>query len=206
MLLATGGFMLMPFGSAFTVNNLGIAMGKLPIIYLVTGICSIVSGPFMGRLADSLGKYVVFCGGSLVAIVVVGIYCNLGVTPIGWVIVINVVLFTAIMARMVSAGALSSGVPDPQDRGAYMAIASSLQQLSGGVASSVAGLVVYQAADGRIQRYGTLGTIVMVAILATIAMMYPIHRMVRDKLAREKEASAGGGSSAAPSPSPSRAA
>ena len=25
MLLATGGFMLMPFGSAFTVNNLGIA-------------------------------------------------------------------------------------------------------------------------------------------------------------------------------------
>ena len=30
MLLATGGFMLMPFGSAFTVNNLGIALGEAP--------------------------------------------------------------------------------------------------------------------------------------------------------------------------------
>ena len=37
MLLATGGFMLMPFGSAFTVNNLGIPLEQLPWIYMGTG-------------------------------------------------------------------------------------------------------------------------------------------------------------------------
>ena len=31
MLLATGGFMLMPFGSAYLVNNLGIALTSLPM-------------------------------------------------------------------------------------------------------------------------------------------------------------------------------
>jgi hypothetical protein len=32
LFLATGGFMLMPFSSAFTVNNLGISLHDLPII------------------------------------------------------------------------------------------------------------------------------------------------------------------------------
>src|SRR5215475_8327301 len=34
-LLATGGYMLMPFGSAYTVHNLGIGIEHLPTIYLV---------------------------------------------------------------------------------------------------------------------------------------------------------------------------
>ena len=36
-----------------------------------------------------------------------------------------------------------------------------------------------QTAEGRIERYDTLGFVVMGAILVTMAMMYPIHRMVR---------------------------
>jgi predicted MFS family arabinose efflux permease len=45
MLLATGGFMLMPFGSAYLVNNVGIALTSLPTIYLITGVFTI----FIGR-------------------------------------------------------------------------------------------------------------------------------------------------------------
>jgi predicted MFS family arabinose efflux permease len=175
--------MLMPFGSAFTVNNLGIALGKLPVIYLVTGVCSIIAGPLLGRLADSIGKYAVFCIGSVGAIVMVGIYCNLGVTPIWIVLALNAVLFSAIMARMISASALTSAVPDPPDRGAFMAVSASLQQLSGGVASSVAGLIVFQTASGRLEHYDVLGYVVMGAITATIAMMYPINRAVLRKQA-----------------------
>jgi predicted MFS family arabinose efflux permease len=190
MLLATGGFMLMPFGSAFTVHNLGIPLGELPIIYVVTGAVSILSGPFLGRMADTVGKYALFCTGSVLAMLVVGIYCNLGLTPLAWVVAINAVLFTAIMARMISAGALTSAVPEAQDRGAFMAVGSSLQQLSGGVASSIAGLIVYQTPGGRIERYDTLGYVVMVAILITVAMMYPIHRMARAREAAAAVAAA----------------
>src|SRR5690349_16506743 len=65
MLLATGGFMLMPFGSAYLVNNLGIALASLPTIYLVTGVFTIFIGPIVGRLADRHGKYPVFVAGSV---------------------------------------------------------------------------------------------------------------------------------------------
>jgi predicted MFS family arabinose efflux permease len=64
LFLATGGFMLMPFSSAFTVNNLGISLHDLPIIYLVTGIATIFVGPLIGKAADALGKMRVFYFGN----------------------------------------------------------------------------------------------------------------------------------------------
>ena len=179
MLMATGGFMLMPFGSAFSVNNMGIALDRLPLIYTVTGLASIVSGPLMGRLSDKVGRYAVFVGGTTLGMVVVAIYCNLGITPLFWVIVLNVFLFTAIMARMISASTLTSAIPAAQDRGAFMAVNVSVSQLAGGVAASVAGLIVVQAPNGHIEHYDTLGFVVMGAMLATIIMMYPINKAVK---------------------------
>src|SRR5690606_3869529 len=49
LFLATGGFMLMPFSSAFTVYNLGIDLDHLPVIYLVTGCAMIFIGPVVGK-------------------------------------------------------------------------------------------------------------------------------------------------------------
>ena len=52
-LLATGGYMIMPYSSAFTVNNVGIDIAHLPTIYLVSGLFSIVTGPLVGRASDA---------------------------------------------------------------------------------------------------------------------------------------------------------
>src|SRR2546428_1473464 len=43
-LLSTGSFMLMPFGSAFGIHNIGLTMDQLPILYGVTGVFSIIFG------------------------------------------------------------------------------------------------------------------------------------------------------------------
>src|SRR4051794_35166230 len=56
MTLSMGGFMLMPFGSTFTVNNLGIPLAKLPWIYMATGAVTMVAGPLVGKLSDNIGK------------------------------------------------------------------------------------------------------------------------------------------------------
>jgi predicted MFS family arabinose efflux permease len=81
MLLAVGGFMLMPFGSAFSVNNMGIPLERLPVLYMCTGVAAIIAGPLMGRVSDSVGKYPTFVGGSVVGIVLVIYYTHLGITP-----------------------------------------------------------------------------------------------------------------------------
>lgn len=181
-LLAVGGFMLMPFGSTFCVENLGIPLTRLPAVYVATGVASLIAGPVLGRLSDKIGKYPMFCIGSSLGMALVIYYCSLGVTPLGIVIALNIVLFIAITARMVSAQALSSAVPDARDRGAFMAINSSLQQLAGGLAAWSAGLIVVQTAAGPLQHYEELGYVVAGAMLITIILMFKVNGLVRAKL------------------------
>jgi len=182
-LLATGGFMLMPFGSAFGVNNLGIRTDQLPLLYMITGVCSMIAGPLVGKYSDVIGKYKVFCIGSILGMIIVAIYCNLGVTPLWIVIFLNVLLFIGISSRMVSASALMTAIPEARDRGAFMSINASVQQISGGIASVVAGLIVFQSKSGMLLHYDTLGYVVVGAMLITVFMMYFIDRYVRQRIA-----------------------
>ncbi len=186
VLLATGGFMLMPFGSAFSINNLGITMEQLPLLYMITGIFSIAIGPLAGRLSDKIGKFKMFVIGSVVSMVMVVIYCNLSITPLWVVIVINVILFAGIMARIIPSSALLTAIPDPQDRGAFNGINSSIQQISGGVAAAVAGLIVVQTESGKLERYPLLGYVVVGAMIITIGMMYMLNQLVIKKEGEKK--------------------
>ncbi|HWA24749.1 MAG TPA: MFS transporter [Lacunisphaera sp.] len=178
MLLATGGFMLMPFASAFTVNNQHITVNQLPILYVITGMCSMIFGPLIGKLSDRVGKYATFCGASTIVIGVVLYYTQLENASLVQMTVISVVMFACVTGRMAAAGALMSVVPAPQDRGAYMSISSSLQQMSGGVASFVAGLLVFQGPTGRMEHYPRIGVAVSCATVLTIILMYRVHRLV----------------------------
>lgn len=180
-LLVTGGFMLMPFGSAFGVHNVGIPLEKLPVLYMATGICSIIAGPLVGRLSDRIGKYPVFVGGTVLGSAMVLIYTRFGITPLWVVIVANVFLFVGITSRMISASALISAVPAPPDRGAFMSVNSSIQQIAGGLASFAAGLIVTESADGRLLRYDILGEVVVTAMLITVLMLRYINRIVMAK-------------------------
>jgi predicted MFS family arabinose efflux permease len=177
--LAIGGFMLMPFGSAFSVHNLGIPLAKLPMIYMATGLASIFTGPLIGRISDAVGKYRTFVVASTVAVSIILWYTRLGVTPIGVVIAINIAMFSAISGRMVSAQALSSAIPAPQDRGAYMSFSSSLQQLAGGVASSCAGLLVSQTGDGPLEHYERLGYVVATSMAVGVVLMGRVNAIVQ---------------------------
>lgn len=182
-LLATGGFMLMPFGTAYGVHNLGIAEASLPTLYMVTGLSMLVFSPFIGKLSDKIGKYKVFLMGSAITCIMTLIYCNLSITPLWIIIGLNVLLFVGITGRMISASALMTAVPEPQDRGAYMGINSSVQQIAGGLASLLAGFIVSETSTGFIENYPLLGDVVVFAVIVTALLMYRIHKYVEAKLA-----------------------
>jgi predicted MFS family arabinose efflux permease len=178
LFLATGGFMLMPFSSAFTVNNLGISIHDLPIIYLVTGIATIFVGPLVGKAADTFGALRVFFAGTALTIVMVVIFTNLGLSTLVMVTAINVVLFIGIFSRMIPFQALMSQVPAPTQRGSFNAINASISQLAGGVASLVAGHIVTQGADGIIHHYDVAGYVVVATSLLACVLLWRIQRGV----------------------------
>lgn len=181
-LLATGGFMMMPFGADFGVNNLKLTLKQLPTLYMVTGVASMILGPLIGKVSDGWGKYRMFVAGSVLMVFIVIIYCNLGPTPIWVVMGLNIVMFAGISARMISSQALVSAVPELADRGAFMSLNSATQQISGGIASYVAGMIVIQAPSGKLLHYDTLGYVVAVSIVITIILIWFVNRYVTTKL------------------------
>lgn len=181
MLIATGGFMLQPFGTNFAVHNLGVSLDHLPFMFMAAGLVGMAAGPLMGRLADRIGKFRLLAFASVAGMAMVWWWTGLGATPFWLAIAGNCVLFATINARQVANMALISGVPDPRDRGAYMAVSSSMQQFAGAVSSSASGLIVVQSASGRIENYRTLGWVVIAAMAITLAQMWNVDRMVSER-------------------------
>jgi predicted MFS family arabinose efflux permease len=179
-LLATGGFMLMPFGSAFATNNLGIDISMLPWVYGITGVFSLIFGPIIGKLSDQIGKFRMFVIGSFIAMAFIGIYTELGITPLWLVIVLNVFLFVGVSSRIISSSALLSAVPAPSDRGAFMSINASVQYLSGAISSMIAGLIVYQPTENSpLQNYPLLGFVVIASMIGCIFLIRMLDRMIK---------------------------
>lgn len=180
--LSIGGFMLMPFGSAFLINNVKITQHQLPLVYLFTGIASIVIMPVVGRLSDRYSKFWLFTAGSVLAIITVVIYTNLGPAPMWEVVLINVIMFMGIMSRMIPATTLNTSVPDLKDRGAYMSITSSLQQVAGGLAAVGAGFIVTQASKtSPLVNYDVLGYVASAVFVVCIFFVYRISVLVAKK-------------------------
>ena len=97
--------------------------------------------------------------------------------------VLNVIMFAGITARMISSQALLSSVPEQSDRGAFMSINSSVQQISGGIAAYIAGLIVVQSPSGELLHYDIVGYVVSLTTFITIGLIWYVNQRVMKKLA-----------------------
>ena len=179
-LLSLGGFMMMPWGSAFAVNNLHVSYGQLPILFMVGGIASLIIMPLVGKLSDKMDKAKIFTIAAIWMIVIVVIYTNLTPVPFAIIVIMNILMMIGIMSRIVPAMALVSALPKLQDRGAFMSINSSLQQIAGGVAAGVGGMIVVQKTKtSPLEHYDTLGYVIVIIIIANIIMMYRVSNLIK---------------------------
>src|SRR5690606_41620687 len=92
-------------------------------------------------------------------------------------------MMMGIMSRMVPSSALISAVPDMQDRGAFMSINASLQQIAGGIAATIAGLIVFQQNKfSPLEHYDIVGYTVVAVSLVSILLMYSVEKLVKTKM------------------------
>lgn len=187
-LLSLGGFMMMPWGSAFAINNLKVSPTQLPIMFMVGGVSSLVIMPLIGRLSDRFEKLKVFTYASIWMATVVIIYTNLSTVPFYFILFMNVIMMIGILSRMVPAMALVSALPEMQDRGAFMSINSSLQQFAGGIAAAIGGMiVVQQTKTSPLENFNLLGYVILVLLAVNILMVYRLSKIVKVKIAKSTE-------------------
>jgi predicted MFS family arabinose efflux permease len=186
-LLSIGGFMMMPFSSAFAINNLRLTQSQLPALFMVSGISSLIIMPLIGKLSDRVDKFKIFAIASVWAMVMVVVYTNLSATPLWLVIILNILMLMGIMSRMIPSGALTTGIPEMADRGAFMSINSSLQQIAGGIAAAFAGLIVTQKdKTSPLHHYNIVGYVMVGVSMLCILLVYRVSVMVKKKLNQQK--------------------
>lgn len=181
-LLSIGGFMMMPWGSAFAINNLHVTTNQLPVLFMVSGISSLFVMPLIGRLSDQFDKFKIFAFASLWMVIMVTIYTNLTPIPFAWVLIMNILFMIGILSRMTPAMALTSALPQMTDRGAFMSINTSLQQIAGGIAAAVGGMIVVQKDKfSPLEHYNTLGYVIVCITLISIVLVYRVKKLVAEK-------------------------
>ena len=87
--------------------------------------------------------------------------------------------FTFSTGRNIPAQAMISTVVNPAERGRFMSFNSSFQQLFTGLASIIAGLIVYRDTAGKIYNYQWVG---YVSVLVVFCMLF-----IGNKLAKQQQ-------------------
>jgi len=180
--MSLGGYLMMPWGSSYAVNNIGIDQKELPLMFMIIGVATILIMPIVGKLSDRFNKYSIFVGASLLTVIAVIIYTNLGQVPFWVLVVVNIIMMGGVMARIIPSQALTASVPELKDRGAFMSINSSLQQMAGGIAALLGGTIIAQKTKtSPLEHFTLLGLVVIVAIFINIFLTYRVYNFIKKK-------------------------
>jgi len=153
------GFMVFPYIPDYLVKNVGLAGTNLKWLYLCGGLCTVFSMNWVGRWSDRAGKLKVFTLMSLSTAAPILLVTNLPQAPLWAVIGVFVLLMVCMSARFVPAMAMMTSAVEARDRGGFMSINSSVQQLSMALTSLMAGLLIGETEDGKLTHFPINGLI-----------------------------------------------
>ena len=166
--LTMAGFFVVPFISPYMVANVGFEEAELSYIYLFGGLATVFTSQWAGRLADRHGKKRIFAGSAVLSLLPILAITNLPPVPHYVALIVTTFFFILFGARFVPAMALITSTVEPKLRGSFMSINSSVQQLSAGLASFGAGLIVQESASGRLLHFSWVGLVACAITLAAV--------------------------------------
>lgn len=179
-IVSISGAMVLPYSATFLINNIGVLQDELPLVYICTGIATIIILPMIGKLSDQIDKYKMFIVSSLFSSVITLIFTQLSPIPLWSIIFINILIFVGISSCSIPAMALITEVPKTQDRGSYMSLGESLQLMANGIGAIVAGAIINQPSESMpLQHFEWLGYIVAAVSIVSILLMKQINRRIQ---------------------------
>lgn len=172
MLMMLGQFTVIPFVAPYMVRNVGFESSQVTYIYLVGGGLTIFTSPLIGKLADRIGKLKTFSIFAALNVIPLFLITNMPPVPVYAALAVTGMFFVVSGGRMIPAMSMITSSVKPQNRGSFMSINSSVQQLSAGLASFIAGLIVIESADGSsgLEGYQYVGYIAIASTIACIFM------------------------------------
>jgi predicted MFS family arabinose efflux permease len=163
------GFLVIPFISQYLVKNVKLLENQLSLTYFFGGLFTLFTSRIIGVMSDKYGKHVMLYILAPLSLIPIYMMTNLGQVSLTTVLIVSTTFFILISGRFVPVMAIVTSSVGKANRGAFMGINSSLQQMSMGVASMLAGLIISYNASGEMDNFNIVGYLSM---LMTFVFIY----------------------------------
>ncbi len=159
VVMVFGHFTIIPFLSPYLVGNVGLPEDNLFLIYLTGGLVTIFTGPFVGKLADRYGKFLLYSILVVGACTVIRLLTTAGHMPLWQTLLLAAGFFAFASGRFVPGQATISMAVPPARRGAYMSLVACSRDLASGLTAALGGAIVMTGPKGQLLHFETLGWI-----------------------------------------------
>jgi predicted MFS family arabinose efflux permease len=168
--LMLGHFTIIPFIAPYMQINIGFEDKQVGLIYFIGGLLTVVLLPLFGWLADKYGRMRIFTIASFFALGSIYALTNLDTESIVIALIATSSFFVVASGRNVPATTMITSVVRPENRGGFMSIRQSINEMALFASTVIAGFVITEGPDGKLEHYEWLGyfTIVM-SVLAVWA-------------------------------------
>jgi predicted MFS family arabinose efflux permease len=171
VLLMFGQFSIVPYIAPYMVSNVGFTELQLTYIYLLGGAVTLITSPLIGRWADNVGNVKMFTIMGLLALIPIALITNLPQVPIYVALIPTTMFFIFIGGRMIPALTIITSTAMPQNRGGFMTIVTSLQNVASAAAAFLAGLIIVKNDLGQLEQYAYVGGVAITASIACIVLI-----------------------------------
>lgn len=176
-LMTLGHFMVVPFITPALIRNNGMSQEEVPMIYVISGIFSLISSPIFGRMTDKYGTNKVYS-----LLVVLSIFPIIALTQthtdsLSILYTITTLFIILASGRFVAANTLITASVDTQRRGGFMSIRSSIVELAEGAAAILGGMIVTMGATGHLDHYDMLGYISLIITGISVLLVISIKKV-----------------------------
>lgn len=170
--LVLGTFTVVPYLSLYLVNNVGRRNDELPYVYLFGGVATLLTMTPIGRIADRHGKLRTFRVIAILTLVPLLALTNLPPGPLAVTLLTTTLFMVATSARWVPAMALITSSAAPRQRGSFMSVNSSVQQMAMGLGSVIAAAILGGAGEGGepLRHFDLVGLVGAAAMVASILL------------------------------------
>ncbi|MEL7006260.1 MAG: MFS transporter, partial [Bacteroidota bacterium] len=140
--LMFGHFSIIPFIAPYMVGNVGFTEQDLTYIYLIGGGLTIFTSPRVGRLADKHGRLTIFTIFGILVMIPIFTITHLPPIPLWQALIVSGVFFVFANGRIVPSTTMVTSVVSAENRASFMSVRASIQQISSGLATMLAGFII----------------------------------------------------------------
>ncbi len=168
-------FMIIPFISPYIIRNVGLSQKEIAYQFFLGGVATLFTSPIVGRLTDSKGVMKVFTILMLLSFIPTVLITNLPPIHIAIALTITTFFFVFASGRMIAPNTIITAAAPQANRGSFMSLKSSLQQLAIGLSGLISGQIIFINDQGLYQNYYIVGMISIVLGLMSIYFVAKIR-------------------------------